>query len=267
MNATSPPRICALDGTGPASKVLSHGFESGQRTSGVRALFLEPAKCRCAVASRCADGVRPGAAQRASLILGFIFALLAVALMFVLSWFKPAGQVGQSAILADRDTGAIFVLVDGRLHPALNLISARLIAGQANNPTFVKAAELAKYPQGPTVGIAGAPAAMPLRTGRQLAVGGLRHAPPDKSSTPRPVVTAIGGPAHRRVSARTLLSRRTAVLAEHNDKTVCHLGRAAVRDRPVQQGGRAGARSRLRRPAAGDALDARCSTRCLRPNR
>ena len=102
--------------------------------------------------------------QRASLILGFIFALLAVALMFVLSWFKPAGQVGQSTILADRDTGAIFVLVDGRLHPAVNLISARLIAGQANNPTFVKANELAKYPQGASVGIAGAPAAMPLRT-------------------------------------------------------------------------------------------------------
>ena len=85
--------------------------------------------------------------------------------MFVLSWFKPAGQVGQSTILADRDTGAVFVLVDGRLHPAVNLVSARLIAGQASNPTFVKANELAKYPQGPSVGIAGAPTAMPLRTG------------------------------------------------------------------------------------------------------
>ena len=52
-----------LDGTGPASKVLSHGFESGQRTPGVGALFLEPAKCRCAVASRCANGVRPGTAS------------------------------------------------------------------------------------------------------------------------------------------------------------------------------------------------------------
>ena len=52
-----------LDGTGPASKVLSHGFESGQRTSGVGALFLEPAKRRSAVASRCANGVRPGAAS------------------------------------------------------------------------------------------------------------------------------------------------------------------------------------------------------------
>jgi type VII secretion protein EccB len=100
--------------------------------------------------------------QRASLILGFVFAILAVALMFVLSWFKPAGQVGQSSILADRDTGAVYVLVDGRLHPAVNLVSARLIAGQASNPTFVKANELAKYPQGPSVGIAGAPTAMPL---------------------------------------------------------------------------------------------------------
>ena len=51
-----------LGGAGPASKVLSHGFESGQRTPGVGALFLEPAKCRSAVASRCANGVRPGAA-------------------------------------------------------------------------------------------------------------------------------------------------------------------------------------------------------------
>ena len=56
-------------------------------------------------------------------------------------------------------------MVDGRLHPALNLISARLISGQASNPTFVKAAELDKYPQGPMVGIVGAPTQMPIRTG------------------------------------------------------------------------------------------------------
>ena len=130
--------------------------------------------------------------QRASLILGFIFALLAVALMFVLSWFKPAGQVGQSAILADRDTGAIFVLVDGRLHPAVNLTSARLIAGQANNPTFVKATELAKYPQGPSVGIAGAPAAMPVRTADSSEWTVCDSAPDNPNAAP--LVTAIGGP-------------------------------------------------------------------------
>src|SRR6201997_5637062 len=107
----------------------------------------------------------PEQRRSAALILGFTFTLLAVALMFILSWFKPAGQVGTSAILADRDSGAIYVLVDGRLHPALNLTSARLISGQNANPTFVKANELDKYPQGPTAGIVGAPTQMPIRTG------------------------------------------------------------------------------------------------------
>ena len=154
--------------------------------------------------------------QRASLILGFIFALLAVALMFVLSWFKPAGQVGQSSILADRDTGAIFVLVDGRLHPAVNLVSARLIAGQAGNPTFVKANELAKYPQGPSVGIAGAPTTMPLRTADSSEWTVCDSAPDNPNAAP--VVTAIGGPLS--VGSRSLpLEPPKAVLAEHDDKT------------------------------------------------
>ena len=60
-NAPMTPPVIG-DATGPASKVLSHGFEPGQRTSGVGALFLEPAKCRCTVAPRCANGVRSGAA-------------------------------------------------------------------------------------------------------------------------------------------------------------------------------------------------------------
>ena len=154
--------------------------------------------------------------QRASLILGFIFALLAVALMFVLSWFKPAGQVGQSSILADRDTGAVFVLVDGRLHPAVNLISARLIAGQSSNPTFVKANELAKYPQGPSVGIAGAPATMPLRTSDRSEWTVCDSAPDNPNAAP--VVTAIGGPLA--VGSRAMpLEPPKAVLVEHDDKT------------------------------------------------
>jgi type VII secretion protein EccB len=157
----------------------------------------------------------PVSRQRASLILGFVFALLAVALMFVLSWFKPAGQVGQSAILADRDTGAIYVLVDGRLHPAVNLTSARLISGQANNPTFVKTNELAKYPQGPSVGIAGAPAAMPLQTGDN-SEWTICDTASEKSGSP-PVVTAIGGPLS--VGRAEPLEPPKAVLAEHENKT------------------------------------------------
>jgi type VII secretion protein EccB len=163
----------------------------------------------------------PEQRRSAALILGFTFTLLAVALMFILSWFKPAGQVGQSNILADRDTGAIYVLVDGRLHPALNLTSARLIAGQANNPTFVKAGELAKYPQAPTVGIVGAPAAMPMRTNpdSQWAVCDTAPAATSTSSAgAAPVVTAIAGPVT--VGQRSApLQMPSAILASHEGKT------------------------------------------------
>src|SRR5258706_11020968 len=69
----------------------------------------------------------PEQRRSAALILGFTFTLLAVALMFILSWFKPAGQIGRSALLADPDTRAIYLLGDGRPHPALNFTSARLI--------------------------------------------------------------------------------------------------------------------------------------------
>ncbi|KUI36216.1 type VII secretion protein EccB [Mycobacterium sp. GA-2829] len=163
----------------------------------------------------------PEQRRSAALILGFTFTLLAVALMFLLSWFKPAGQVGKSDILADRDTGAIYVLVDGRLHPALNLTSARLVAGQANNPTFVKANELAKYPQGPTVGIVGAPAAMPIRGGGASQWTVCDTAPvatPTKSAGTTPVVTAIAGPLT--VGQRSApLAMPRAILATYNGKS------------------------------------------------
>jgi type VII secretion protein EccB len=163
----------------------------------------------------------PEQRRSAALILGFTLTLLAVALMFVLSWFKPAGQVGNSNILADRDTGAVSVLVDGRLHPALNLTSARLIAGQANNPTFIKATELAKYPQGPTVGIVGAPASMPIRTGEASQWAVCDTAPAATATTSAaaaPVVTAIAGPVT--LGGRSaVLQMPDAILSRHGGTT------------------------------------------------
>ena len=162
----------------------------------------------------------PEQRRAAALILGFTFMILAVALMFILSWFKPAGQVGNSAILADRDTGAVYVLVDGRLHPALNLISAKLVAGEAKNPTFVKADELSKYPSGPTVGIVGAPAAMAVRTGGNSQWTVCDTAPAATSTASAgsaPVVTAISGPLT--LGRSTPLQMPNAILASHGDKT------------------------------------------------
>ncbi|WP_094287333.1 type VII secretion protein EccB [Mycobacterium lehmannii] len=163
----------------------------------------------------------PEQRRSAALILGVTFTLLAMALMFVLSWFKPAGQVGQSAILADRDTGAIYVKVDNRLHPALNLMSAQLISGQANNPTFVKAAELEKFPQGPLVGIVGAPMAMPVRSAASSDWAVCDTAPTATSTSSagsEPVVTAIAGPLS--VGSRSAaLQMPNAILGRYDDRT------------------------------------------------
>jgi type VII secretion protein EccB len=163
----------------------------------------------------------PELRRSAALILGFTFTALAVALMFILSWFKPAGQVGNSSILADRDTGALYVIVDSRLHPALNLTSARLITGEAKNPTFLKSDELAKYPTGPTVGIVGAPAAMPIRTAAASDWALCDTAPTATAMTSAanaPVVTAIAGPLT--LGDRSApLAMPNAILASYNGQT------------------------------------------------
>jgi type VII secretion protein EccB len=156
-----------------------------------------------------------------ALILGFMLTLVAIGLAALMGYIKPAGQVGTSQILADRDTGQIYVMVDGRLHPALNLASARLISGEAANPTFVKADEIAKYPQGPTVGIVGAPTQMPIRTGMDSQWAVCDTAPSataTSSAGHAPVVTAIAGPLT--VGRRSApLSMPNALLARHDDHT------------------------------------------------
>jgi type VII secretion protein EccB len=163
----------------------------------------------------------PEQRRMSALILGYTLTFLAIGLAALMAYIKPAGQVGKSQILADRDTGAIYVMVDGRLHPALNLTSARLITGEATNPTFVKAAELEKYPQGPTVGIVGAPTQMPVRTGADSAWAVCDTAPAATATTSAgqaPVVTAIAGALT--LGRRSVpLAMPGAVLARHNDKT------------------------------------------------
>jgi type VII secretion protein EccB len=163
----------------------------------------------------------PEQRRMSALVLGYTLTFLAIGLAALMAYIKPAGQVGKSQILADRDTGAIYVMVDGRLHPALNLTSARLITGEAANPTFVKAAELEKYPQGPTVGIVGAPTQMPVRTGADSAWAVCDTAPAATATTSAgqaPVVTAIAGALT--LGRRSLpLAMPGAVLARHNDKT------------------------------------------------
>lgn len=106
----------------------------------------------------------PSKNSSAALLVSSVMAVLIVGLCFVLAFLKPVGQIGVEPILAARESGALYVNVEGIMHPALNLASARLIVGQAADPKLVPMSDIRKYPIGPMVGILGAPSDLAVRT-------------------------------------------------------------------------------------------------------
>lgn len=150
--------------------------------------------------------------QQAALLLSAVFVLLGCGWMALLHVVKPAGLVGQSAIVGNRDTGALYARIDGRLHPALNLTSARLATGGDSMPTWVKAGEIAKYPTGPIIGIPGVPDDLAV-AGNPVSAWAVCDTAGDT-----PVVTAIAGelPAGGRAAP---LGDADAILATHRGDT------------------------------------------------
>ncbi|MGF6887268.1 type VII secretion protein EccB [Nocardia sp. GAS34] len=108
----------------------------------------------------------PMRSQSRSLIIGAILGILGVAGAAILALIHPQGSIGNARIILGKTSGALYVIVKDQsgttaLHPALNLASARLIAGSAETPTSVADDKLSSYTLGPLVGIPGAPAALP----------------------------------------------------------------------------------------------------------
>ena len=102
----------------------------------------------------------PGRREWMAILAGMsIVAVICIGALFW-SFIRPAGSVGESKIIADQDSGALYVNVNNVLYPALNLSSARLIAGSAENPVRVRRSEIDSRPRGVMVGIPGAPNAM-----------------------------------------------------------------------------------------------------------
>jgi type VII secretion protein EccB len=130
--------------------------------------------------------------QQAAVALSMVFVLIGIGWMALLHVMKPAGLVGQSAIIGNRDTGAVYAKINGRLYPALNLTSARLAVGNAAAPTWVKAAEIAKYPTGPIVGIPGVPDSLTV-TANSVSAWSVCDTAPTRGSGTMPLVTAIAG--------------------------------------------------------------------------
>ncbi|MGV0643642.1 type VII secretion protein EccB [Mycolicibacterium sp. XJ2546] len=104
--------------------------------------------------------VDPLRTQSRSVLVGALVLITGLAGCFVFSLIRPAGEPGDDAILADRTTSALYVRLGDKLHPVLNLTSARLIAGRPDNPTMVKSDELDQFARGNLIGIPGAPERM-----------------------------------------------------------------------------------------------------------
>ncbi|UFS95433.1 type VII secretion protein EccB [Nocardia huaxiensis] len=171
----------------------------------------------------------PMRSQLRSLMVGAVLGVLVVAGAAIMAFLRPQGAIGDAKIVMGKDSGALYVFYtdkqtkETRLHPVLNLASARLISGSAENPTSVKDSKLTSQPRGALLGIPGAPAALPgtaqgdrsdwtLCDTAELSITGSAAA----STGVRTTVLATEPELSDRIRAFT---REEAVLAKRGDKT------------------------------------------------
>src|SRR5271154_444949 len=155
--------------------------------------------------------------QQAAVALSMVFVLIGIGWMALLHVMKPAGLVGQSSIIGNRDTGAVYAKIDGRLYPALNLTSARLAVGNAAAVTWVKASEIAKYPTGPMIGPPGVPDSL-TATASSVSAWSVCDTAPTRGSGAPPLVTSIAGELSTAGRAAPMASSQ-AVLVTHKSAT------------------------------------------------
>jgi len=151
--------------------------------------------------------------QQAAVALSIVFVLIGIGWMALLHVMKPAGLVGQSSIIGNRDTGAIYAKINGRLYPALNLTSARLAVGNAAPVAWVKATEIAKYPTGPMIGIPGVPDDLTI-TPSSVSAWSLCDTAPIRGTGAPAIVTSIAGELST-VGRAAPMPAGQAVLATH----------------------------------------------------
>jgi len=98
-----------------------------------------------------------------ALIGGALIAAVVFAGVGIYGLVRPGGgHPAENALILERESGAKFLYLQGRLHPVLNWTSARLIAGNATPAVqTVSAASLRDVPRGRPVGIAGLPDELP----------------------------------------------------------------------------------------------------------
>jgi type VII secretion protein EccB len=158
--------------------------------------------------------VDPLRTQTRAVLVGGLVLITGLAGCFVFSLIRPGGVAGNDAVLADRDTAALYIKVGDQLHPVLNLTSARLIAGRPDNPTTVKTSELDQFPRGNLLGIPGAPERLVQNTSRDA-----DWTVCDAVFGPAAGVTVIAGNPAEGGERATTLAANHAVLVENEGRT------------------------------------------------
>ncbi|MFQ6324558.1 type VII secretion protein EccB [Nocardia sp. CWNU-33] len=106
----------------------------------------------------------PMRSQSRAYAAGLVLAIVVLAGCGVLALLRPQDKIGSNKILIGKESGGVYVVIDDVVHPALNLASARLAAGEPAKPAVVKDSELGKKPRGQLIGIPGAPASLRFET-------------------------------------------------------------------------------------------------------
>src|SRR5436190_23003584 len=95
-----------------------------------------------------------------ALLGGLLLAVVALAATGVAGFLSDGSSsaIPTDGVIVDSDGGGAYVRINDVLHPALNIASAKLIAGQ--QVTTVSSSALRALPRGLPVGIPGAPDAL-----------------------------------------------------------------------------------------------------------
>ena len=163
----------------------------------------------------------PMRSQTRSLMVGAVLGVLIIAGATILAFLRPQGSIGDSLIVSGKESGALYVVVQGQdgsrvLHPALNLASARLITGSNAAPHQVKDGKLDELARGPMLGIPGAPAALPGSAQDSASAWTLCEQIGSSGTGATTTVVAGGPQLDNRIRA---VGSDRALLAEHDDQT------------------------------------------------
>ncbi|MEU6290887.1 type VII secretion protein EccB [Streptomyces sp. NPDC046988] len=132
-------------------QVQAHGFVMSRLTAGM--LLAEPDAPETPL-GRTTRGV----------FIGVLVAVLIAAGAVVYGLISPGGKTSwktPGTLVVNKETGARYLYVDGRLRPVRNYASARLIAGDRLTTSTVATASLEGTPVGRPIGIPGAPESLP----------------------------------------------------------------------------------------------------------